>query len=384
MNALILLMASVCAQPAVGWVVSTDPPSSRAPDLRAEQWVNGLTVRPMDERPWIILLFHLHPSKDDAKTFEADLRKHVESLNRIAKARSDVVVVALTPEKEDAVRRFAAQLHVRFPIGVGSTSHRELGVTRFPSVVRIQKGEAVRELTLSDLPRLDLPEPLDDAAPVSAWSSERIMEGLRAQQGESVDGALVDQGLETLAARMDALEFMAFCDEIEGLAEGAPAWVGRVRYQRHLADPGVEQKQSHTGPVAQALAAWRESPGDPKWAPFNEAAQQLEATTDWTSDQAFKVFQAHPTEAPNDLLIRHALAGCLRDCGDEMLPALRNMAAGEADPIIKTRFLLCLVAAAPPQDAETLAFLEAQLTTEKNIRWVRPTLEFAIQRIRTK
>ncbi|GIK17721.1 MAG: hypothetical protein BroJett003_26850 [Planctomycetota bacterium] len=338
----------------------------------------------MDERPWVVLLFHLRPPKDRSAQYEAELRESVERLNRLARARSDLVVVGVTPEKEEAVRRFIGELRVEFPIGVRSTAHRALGVSRFPAIIRFEKGASLEEVSLSRLSAYEMIPLPDGESSIYEWSTDRIMELLRSQKGEGVDGELTDEALEILSVRIDTEEFIAFCDEIEPLGLGAPAWVGRVRYHRHLADPTVEQKQPPASAAAEALADYRSSSMDPKWATYNMVASRIENITEWSPSEAMQIFNDHLSTSPNDLLIRHALAAGLRRCGDKMLSSLRSMIDKETDAIIKTRLILSLIEASPPADTATLEFIELQLQTESNIRWVRPTLEFARDRIRTK
>jgi len=366
-----------------------------AEGLTAQTWINNLTLRWPDHRTYVLLFFRSpRPADYDASSSEAveKLKSAVLSLNWIATSRRDVLVLGVTTDSEEQIGRFLERLRPRFAIGVRSIAYRKFDIKEFPAVLVLRKppdqpsgadGWVADRITQFDRIADHLAPPpetsSDDDVPLEELPNEVLMERLRSNPYAAM-GETLEDSLELLRFRMDPQNFMRFCDEIEYAAGYSSVWLGSVRYQRHLADPAITEKQSDETASKAALARRRASPDAPEWQPYRSFMEELNTLAEQPAEELMSFYKKHLGNDPNDVLIRHRFAHYLSHQHQERLLApFKAMFEIEPDPVIRNLIVLGISENAPPGDPETLRFLEKKLETETNIRWTRPTLEMAIQ-----
>ncbi len=174
---------------------------------------------------------------------------------------------------------------------------------------------------------------------------------------------------------------MCYCDELERWSASG-VWVGRVRYEKHLADPSVVEELPFGTPASDAVGEWRSSRDDPRWAAMRSFFDDFNARQDVSNESIVEAHREHLTEEPNDLLVRFWLAQAVRDRKDtSLLSALRAIYDAEPDAVIRSQILLGMCELAPTGDPESLKFLEARSNSEKHFR-ASGTLEMVQRLIR--
>lgn len=363
--------------------------------LRAEKWLNGPTLRHPEDRSYVILFFNVHDQdRDTAPVSLKELGRFVGELNKLSLRRPDVLVLGLTAHTEKQIARFMVEFKPRFAIGVQSLSYKRFRVEKFPTVVVIPRRDgdmadppwsALDSTALDAIPE-KLGPPREQAdIPLEELSNEELMHRIKENPDplREIVPILAD-ALELLRTRMDAEDFMRFCDEIEyQIGYTGSIWVGRVRYERHLADPTILEKQPRRTRLSEVLASWRASRDDPTWASFSEFSK-ANSHDSRKPGRLIDLYRAHMTEDANDLLIRHDLTFPFNTLNDPaFIDDLKGMLDIEPDPILRSRILICIVQCASRDDTELLPYLEGKLAGETNIYWARPTLEMVIDHLRT-
>lgn len=356
--------------------------------LAAETWLNGLSFSPAGCNRCVVLCFRTHASTENREREKAELVRCVDSLNQLMRHRKDVLVLGLTSEPESDAVRFVEALKPRFPVGARSTTPRRLSVKSFPTIVLLERTgdqwsvrrlEGVENLP-DDWPTLLGAQLSPGVSGAATPSIEELKTGLRELKAEETS-RLRDE-LETLRIRMKTDEFMAFCDEIEYQHGMNAAWLGRVRYERHLADPHSKDKQSDGSPVADALYAWRQDKNAPAFRKIDEFNEELARFNPPTFDGLLQRYAALITSDPADMVIRHQLVPALVDVESlDRLELFKKMLDMEPDPIIRTRLILSIESVSPPGSPATIAYLQEKLAGETNLYWVIPTLEMTLDSI---
>lgn len=363
-------------------VVSSVRGSGEGRVIHAEKWFGGPSFRYPEDRSLVILFFHTSPPRDQAEAYTKALRAHVEHLNQLVSERKDVLVLGLTSEPEDRLKDFVLACKPKFALGVRSTSAKSFGVERFPSIVVLKSGVSRQEEGLTWIAECLGPPLAERPTSPSERSIEQLKEALAAASGGVAMPDEAREALESLRIRMDYGEFASLCDDLEKRNAMSPSWLGRVRYQRHLADPAVVEKQAWDTPVTAAQSLWRQSRDDPVWDPIEDFFKDFESRGVLTLEEVVQVYRAHLGDDPADLLTRIWLADTLRALDQQHLtPALRTMLDIEPDAVIRIRLMIALCALAPDGDPETLKHLEHRLDVEDNIR-AKPMLEAAVRMFR--
>lgn len=361
--------------------------------LQAEAWYGRLALRIPENRDWVVLFFEWPlPKSPTGEQMSKKLQGCVEELNRLVERRRDLLIVGVTSARESELKRFFETFKPRFSVGVRSTSYRRFRVNEFPAVMILRPGSAAgmkdweAGVPVSDPGLLAGLFPEDKGATPDPQDIEnQDTDALKAEAMELVsagDARKLDQfdmALELLRLRMEPAEFMDYCDRIEPLAQQASYFVGRIRFERHLADPAVEIKQTKEPPIARVLRDWRSNKEDPKWEKFRRFYDGFESRA-MTAEDLLADYRRLLTDDPCDMLIRQWLPPTIKNRDEAaLLPALLAMYDLEPDPCIRSRLVTAAGQLAPAGDPATLAFFEERLTTEKNIYWVQPVLEMLIQ-----
>lgn len=367
-GSLFFQMGTVLLTLACSVLLALSPPAA-PPAIAAGEWINTLSVRPLDDRQFVVLFFDEKPSRE--------LRKTVLELNKLAR-RGDVAVFAVTSGSRAVGRRFTEEYAPRFPVGVRSASFRSFQVKAFPAIVIINRDG---QKPLTDPNTLD--SLLGPAAPTADLPAEDLpIQELR----ERIQAANSPMDLEALAVlriRSDSVSFLRFCDEIENSRGPAnPWWLGQVRYERHLADPSVSQKQSGTSPAREVIQKARSSGRST----INEVTAVLKERDSWSTTELVDRFRSHLGNEEDDLMFRWNWASAIGLSGStEYVDSLVEMLELEPDPAI--RFWISsgideIHMNSPISDPTVLSRLEGRLETEDDIRWARPMLEMTIHNLK--
>lgn len=343
------------------------PAGVDAKGVTAEKWINRLTIRFDGDARTVILFF-------DSKQTQ-DLRDSVERLNKIAR-RNDVVVIGVTPEREDRAREVIRKFGMRFAVGVQSSSYKAFNVKRFPQVVYIERNKVTAiedfdwvERQLGDPPDMNSgsPEELDE---------ESLMELIDVQDRLDL--------LETLRIRTDPGEFVSYCDRLAAKRdEGLPWWSGELQYQRHLADATETPKQPESTPARDARREARRS-GTRK---REELAELYESRDSWSYDDVMEVYTRHIGDDPEDMVYRADWVLQLGRSDDPThVPALLDMLNQENDAANRGLISFAIgeihTTSALADPEYVIRRLEKHLETEENIRWGRPAVELTIDLLR--
>lgn len=363
---LFLVQGSPPAVPAV------PPASGDSKSITAGEWINPLHLRLPDERTWVLFFFRTrYPETANKAELRRKLETLVKRLNQLSRERRDLMIVGLTEESRDDIQGFLAETQPRFAIGVRSPTHKTFGVEDFPSVIVVRR-ENVEVAASPDRWESLLPPlaPDSGAPPLDELTIEELQERVtRDPTALSIVDGEAGQALERLRLRLAPEEFMAYCDQIEHAGGVDAVWTGRVRYQKHLADPNVVEKLPFGTPASDAAGEWRRSRDDPRWAPMRAFFEEFNNRRSVTVESVVEAHHAHLTDDPNDLLIRFWLAQSVRDRKDVgLLPALRAVYDAEPDAVVRSQILLGMCELAPTGDAETLRFLEERMKTESHFR----------------
>lgn len=333
--------------------------------VTAEKWINQLTLRFDGDVRYVILFFDTKQTRG--------LRETVERLNKLSR-RSDVVVVGVTPEREQRVRKFLREHRVRFAIGVQSLSYKAFGVKRFPHVVYIEGNDSK---SIDDWAWLDArlgepPEGSDDLPP-----EELDVEDLK----QRIDAEDRMDLLETLRIRTEPAEFLRYCEALAAKRddEGIPWWRGNLEYQRHLADDTFEIKQSDS---TLARDAWMESRrlGTRKW---TELREMYASRDSWSSAEVLDFYNQHLGDNPEDIVYRADwIMEIARSGNPSHVNALLDMLEIEGDAAMRSRITIAIgeihTTTPLPNPEIAIRRLQDDLEREENILWGRPGLQLAI------
>ena len=357
--------------------------------LDARQWWNFHELRVPDDRAHVVLLF----STSEGGKVEPLLTP----LHRLDQQR-DVLVVGLSPDRPERVKKFIDKHRIRFLIGAGSRACLRLGGRRLPRLLLVRSGldaaspnarsifpgtpEGLKKLVAQmkadsgrNARHLPIPtaDQLDDNTPVAQLR-------LAALQG---DRGARRRALEILRVKVPPEQFMDVCDEVL-MAPPPPRaakhywlraqWYGEVAYLRHLADPNVKEKQPFLSPASDALE--RLEPADVAFL----TAYKL-ALTEKSVKELRDVYLQRLSDAPLDLVIREQVISNLIDHAlngqEQALNVLMTIAPDEPDTYLRWCIVLGIGSVCHRDDsdhAEVIKFLEDMLETEEDIRRVRPTI----------
>jgi thiol-disulfide isomerase/thioredoxin len=109
-----------------------------APEINAKGWLNSeaLTLAGLKDKVAVVEFW---------ATWCPPCRKSIPHLIELAGKYKDkgVVVIGLTDEPKEKVEAFAKQMKMTYPVGVGSTSSREYGVSGIPHAFVVVGGKIV-------------------------------------------------------------------------------------------------------------------------------------------------------------------------------------------------------------------------------------------------
>ncbi len=337
--------------------------------VTAEKWINRLSLRFDNDARYLILFFDTKQTRG--------LRETVERLNKLAR-RSDVVVVGVTPEREQRVRKFLREYRVRFAIGVQSSSYKSFEVKRFPHVVYIedQKSTFIEDLeSLQD--RLGEPPKVKGELPPEELDVEDLKQRIDAEDRMDL--------LETLRIRTEPEAFLRFCDALASKRneEGIPWWQGNLAYQRHLVDDTFEIKQSDSTP---ARDVWMESRrlGTRKWV---EVREMYASRNSWSPAEVLDVYAKHLGDSPEDIVYR---ADWIMEIGrsgnTSHVDALLDMLEIEGDAAMRNRIAAAIgeihTSTPLPNPERAIRRLQDALEVEDNIKWGRSGLQLTLDLLR--
>ncbi len=353
-----------------------------ATELKARAWFQPASIRLPDERTYVLLFFTSLQPREVAPL--------IAKLNKLHR-RKDVVVVGLSPESEARVKKFIDQEKIRFTVGAGSPTYRDFKIKRFPQVLVVEpsRGEKRGERVFLDMESLDRrfrTAPEEQTMESGGFESDSPVELLRRHALGDENDRERARAVGLLRKRLDATEFMQLCDEILE-REYAPSLRGAVAYQKHLADPSIEQKEELFAPSVLGRKDLRANPEDPKWDPVY---RYYEGVADRSADDLFDDYLARLTDDAVDVQIRNSIPRYLERLGESDAAArpiarrhLMEMLTSEPDAAIRQRIVGALGILCSPGDFEAADFLEKRLQTETNVRLVRPMMEYHIRRLRT-
>jgi len=345
-------------------------PVERVPTITAEKWVNRLSIQPQDSRNVVVLIFR---ASDAAR-----LRDDVTGLNRLAR-RSDLLVVGVTRDREPEVKRFIKATGARFAIGIQSTSGRKLGVTRPPAILSYKSGARVEIEDLDGFAEELEPAPQGGDVDPGRMSETELR--TRVEQSEDLSEDL--EFLTELRIRMESEAFLDYADELYAQKESWELiWRGNIAYQRHLADPSIEQKQTDMSPGRMAYRKARKE----RTFPTQELAALLASRTNWTAQEQFDVYAQRAGDDAESLVYRGEWARLLGNTGSrESVDALLDMLDVEPDAHVRFHIAGAIseMHDSPERsDPAMIERLEQALARETDLRWVRPMLEAGIYAMR--
>lgn len=364
-------------------------------DVRAENWVGQLTLRFPEDRDWVVLFFDW-PLRKSAQGVEDyhKLAGYVRELNAMVSKNREVLVFALTPAREEALASFREKLEPRFPIGTRSLSYKNFKISNVPTALLLSRAKGVAgeyddpaALTRwwKDVLSAKPPPSQEDAVSpfeVRDWSFFEELDRpdlekyVRDCAFNPSNGKNTRRALEMLRMRMAPGDFMALCDELSDFVPGRTVYnVGAILYERHLADPAVEEKQPDEAPSSEVDRQWRADPDDARWDLYRAAAAEFRAHPMWGEEDVVAFYKRHLTDMENDVMTRSWVAGELRNRNDpDLLPALMRMIDLEPDPRIRAINVLLMGALSPPGQPDVLRFVQEKLKTEANILFARAAL----------
>ncbi|RME39639.1 MAG: hypothetical protein D6788_05035 [Planctomycetota bacterium] len=382
----------------IGLVPFVVPP--KPVQITAQKFFNLHDYRLHDDRTVVLFFFTSFQHRS--------LKPYLASLQRLD-ARRDTTVIAVSPEPPRRIERFIARHNVRFVVAAGSKAHEgfKLRPRDFPKVVVLRPPGAARRTNgvniLEDFSELDaLFPPTEEPETVTLASGEVLQSGafdassptelLERHASSDPDRSERLRAVSLLRKKLPPEEFMRFCDTLwtSGNWGTEGHWIadrGWLAYQKHLADPGQPDKQPLFPLSIVASRAYREHPDDPRW---DRLETYLDSMPERSADELVDDYFAHQGDALADLQIRRqivrALEGQARERHVEAGRAigfLRQMLSQEPDAGIRQRIVGAICALGEAGDKELADFLEAQLQTEKDVRLVRPMLEYTIRYLRT-
>ncbi len=356
-------------------------------ELRAETWLNHLSLRLPEDRT-SVLYFFVTFQKEDVDTLVARLNK--------ANKREDTVVIGLTPQGAETVEPYVEKHKIDFAVGARSSSYRDFKVKRFPQVVVIEpprKGEPPEVVVLSDGSFDRWLGPIDEAVaeadgPSDAEIGETMpTDALRTVAHRSASRKELGAALGHLRTRLPIEEFTELCASLAQEHGGDPFLRAEVAYRQQQADPSRVAKEPRFAPSVEAYHAYRSDPAAAKWEPVRDFA---EAMGDRAVEDLSRDYYAYLGDSPGELLIRRKIISALgsraRDepaVRDRLREDLKDMLLSESDFANRLRVAWTFADVCEPGDFETASFLEAQLATEPNVRHVRPALEYVVRYLRT-
>lgn len=367
---LVLVLALMMGDPNV---------ESKQFELEAETWINAPVLRFPEDRSYAVLFFSTETNREETEKLE----KLMEKLGKAAKGKA-YWVMALSPDKEDRVRRLVKKLKVDFPVGAGSKSHQLFKIEDFPQLIILERAasQTARWDALS-IDRIDslVPAEPTDGLVSGAFDQSSSNDVLTRYARQDPDNDQRERAVKLLREKMPTEEFLKLCDAL--LAEGDPSLApyGAIDYQRHLADPSIIEKQPRFSAGALASQARRENPTDPRWTRVDEYDKALSGKT---LDQVWIDYQSSLTDDPADLLIRKSIAIDLANRADKVgaRSMLMRMLPGELDSLVRLHMVGAMTDVCAPGDLEAANFLEAHLAHETDIRNVRPLTRTSIRYLR--
>ncbi len=347
-------------------------------ELKPGAWINAPTVRVPDDRTYVLLFF---------TTFqERETRPFLVEVNKL-RGRSDTVVIGLSAESKERVKKFVEKHKIRFAVGAASRAYKRFDIKKFPRVVILkQDADQTRTATTfakpdwlaswfpqtHPLPRLK-PGAFDDVSSV-----ERLTRYALTCEDDDSDRK---RALNILRSKLPAEEFMRLCDQILE-DEFRPGPRGAVAYQKHLADPGAPDKEPLYAPSVRARQHMQASADDPKWDRVHDYYLRIDERP---SEQLVEDFSDPLTEDPADLLIRKGIPTAMEKRPDRefVRQSLMRMLPDEPDFVVRARIVGAFLDVCTPGDFACADFLDEQRKTETNIRAVRPMMEYTIRYLRT-
>lgn len=348
-------------------------------DLEAETWINAPVLRFPEDRSYAVLFFSTETNREATEKLE----KLIEKLEKAARGKV-YLVMALSPDKEDRVRRLVTKLKVDLPVGAGSKSHRQFKIDDFPQLIILERAssQTVRWYALPG-DRIDslVPAETNDGLVSGGFDESSSNDVLTRYARQDPDDDQRERAIALLRGRMPTEEFLKLCDAL--LREGDPSLApyGAIDYQRHLADPSITEKQPRFSPAALASQARRANPTDPRWTRVDEYDKALSGKS---LDQVWIDYQSSLTDDPADLLIRKFIAIDLSNRADKVgaRSMLMRMLPGEPDSLVRLHIVGAMTDVCAPGDLEAADFLEAHLAHETDIRNVRPLTRTSIRYLR--
>ncbi len=347
-------------------------------ELQAGAWFNTGTIRVPDDRTYVLFFF---------TTFqEREVKPFIGRLNKLHRRR-DTIVVGLSPESEERVEKFIEKEKIRFTVGARSRTYKDFRIKRFPRVVVLERkrsGNRVENIFVDlESPDSWFPHHLPEDEPLEpgAFDEKSSVEILKRHAHEDSSYLEQKRAVRLLRDRLTTDEFMGFCDEILEY-EYRPALRGAIAYQKHLEDPNAPVKEPLHPPSSRASQSLRGSSDDPKWDRVHDYFLRID---ELPSEQLVEDFFDNMTDDPGDLLIRRGIPAALEKRTDKenVRSSLMQMLLAEPDSGVRLRVVGAFSEVCLPGDFEAADFLEEQLKTEKNIRGVRPMLEYTIRYLRT-
>lgn len=367
------------------------------PELKAGRWFNNPVFRLNDHRDVLLFFFVVN----DSPSAKEGLR-WVEKLNRLAN-RPDVVVIGLTSASRAATEKFIEAAKPRFAIGAASASARDYKITKFPSVIRLERhrGEAKK----GGADQFVVPSGLDpNWEPIEYAGLEALDAKLAAtnEGGGYVEPDLASMTLVELKAfaagdsfgmdRATAVqmvfqavphdEFVKYADERLD-AESNPWAKGTLRYYRDVA-AGVRKDDAQQSASARAVNEFEKNPDDASWA---EVRAYLAQTNEDRGDfnKVWTAYQSHVTEGSADALVRrHAIHDLWHRCADDdsVRSALLQAAGLDPDHSIRMIATMALGERCEVGDEEAALRLDQIADIETEILNTRPMMERVAERIR--
>jgi thiol-disulfide isomerase/thioredoxin len=133
------LLVAVAALALAGAAMSGElQAGAAAPEIKVAEWINSeaLTLAGLKDKVAVVEFW---------ATWCPPCRKSIPHLIELADKYKDkgVVVIGLTDEPKEKVEPFAKQMKMTYPVGVGSTSSREYGVSGIPHAFVVVGGKVV-------------------------------------------------------------------------------------------------------------------------------------------------------------------------------------------------------------------------------------------------
>jgi hypothetical protein len=344
-----------------------------APEIDARAWFNLPEYRLHDEREAVLFFF---------ESSSEECARLIPRLNRLRR-KADTVVIGLSAEAPKTLEPYIHKHKIRFCVGAGSDSAKKYNITKFPTIIRLRGDRRAAPVILEQ-------SEFDAYSPGWGQDEEEALRRLEdvADLKAFIESAADNRGRQTacekLYRKLPVEEFAAYAEEALAV-EGNP--YVRRSLEFLLGRPSDEAIRSQTDLPP--------STGYEKTYEDNSKALEWKSVRGYCLGtpvrerevpQLIEEFRQHPSEEPEDIVIRKLIARALNGRPAEARATLRTalfeFIPREKDYGIRLYLAGALMDQTQTGDEELAAFYEAQAARETSLLRLKPFLEYSAFAIR--